>query len=333
MDFNTGVVVGWCMARGKKGGGGGGSTSDIWKPPDHWLTIPEPADNQAIFYVEVPGAAPSISISFGDGRNGEYGNGTIDWGDGYVDRIPENYAYACIHPYSAAGSYIITATCNGAPWININNKYYNFIMNTPVNSQDYKSGLQRSLKAVKLGKNVKFVTIPDSANDMYGMTLIYMKFAGEIQTFRFQNYRALEKIEASVISNAFSEGGFEFSYCYSLHDIDFLKDYAGDIPANAFDDCRSLTSVNLPNVTSIGNNAFISCYSLKSINLPNVTSLGDTVFSACYSLKELIMPKVSSVGANEFNSCYNLRSLTVADGCNFNGNQFTYCPALYPKPQ
>ena len=328
MSFDDGFILGLSL-----GGGGGGSTPDIWQPPSHWPQIPEPADNQAIFYVEVPGAAPSISISFGDGRNGEYGNGTIDWGDGYVDRIPENYAYACIHPYSAAGGYIITATCNGAPWININNKYYNFIMNTPVNSQDYKSGLQRSLKAVKLGKNVKFVTIPDSANDMYGMTLIYMKFAGEIQTFRFQNYRALEKIEAAVLSNAFSDGGSEFMYCYSLHDLDFLKDYAGDIPTNAFDGCYSLTSVNLPNVTSIGNNAFISCYSLKSINLPNVTSLGDTVFSACYSLKELIMPKVSSVGANEFNSCYNLRSLTVADGCNFNGNQFTYCPALYPKPQ
>ena len=40
---------------------GGG---DIWVPPSHWPQIPEPADNQAIFYVEVDNPTPSISISF-----------------------------------------------------------------------------------------------------------------------------------------------------------------------------------------------------------------------------------------------------------------------------
>ena len=323
-DIAYGYAIGFNDGLGQ----GGGSTPDIWQPPSHWLTIPEPADNQAIFYVEVDTPIPSIVIAVG-GSDG-YGNAVIDWGDGYVDNIPDGNASGYMHPYTAAGQYIITVTCNGVPSIDINYTSYSYINGNPVSGT--LKNCQRSLKAIKLGKNVKFNTIPSVSDYMYGMSLIYMKFAGEIKKFLFTSYKALEKIEAAVLPDSFTEES-PFMYCYSLHDLDFLKDYAGDIPTNAFDGCRSLTSVNLPNVTSIGNNAFISCYSLKSINLPNVTSLGDTVFSACYSLKELIMPKVSSVGANEFNSCYNLRSLTVAEGCNFNGNQFTYCPALYPKPQ
>ena len=331
-DIAYGYAIGFNDGLGQ--GGGGGSTPDIWQPPSYWPQIPEPADNQAIFYVEVDNPTPSISISFGGGSSGDtsYGNGTIDWGDGYVDSIPENYAYACIHPYSAAGGYVITATCNGAPWININDKYYDFIMNTPTNTpQDYKSGLQRSLKAVKLGKNVKFVTRPDTANNMYGMSLIYMKFAGEIDNFYFNNLRALEKIETSVLPDSFPNDS-TFRYCYSLHDVDFLKNYSGVIPSYAFQDCRSLRSINLPNVTSIAVYAFEQCCSLKSVNLPIVTSIENGAFSNCYSLTSLNLPNAATINDGFYN-CYNLRNLTVADGCNFNGNTFDYCPALYPKPQ
>lgn len=309
MDFNTGVVVGICIARGKKGGGGGGSTPDIWKPPDHWLTIPEPADNQAIFYVEVDNPTPSISISFGGGSSGDtsYGNGTIDWGDGYVDSIPENYAYACIHPYSAAGGYVITATCNGAPWININNWYYDFIMNTPTNThQDYKSGLQRSLKAVKLGKNVKFVTRPDVADGMYGMTLMYMKFLGEVDNFFFESYKGLEKIEAAVLPDSLES--YTFRDCYSLHDVDFLKDFRGNITQSTFENCKSLTSIKLPYVTSVDVGAFRDCSSLRELILPSVTSIGFA-----------------------FDNCYNLRKIVVADDCKYYSSSLDNCPAIYPK--
>lgn len=307
---------------------GGG---DVWVPPSHWPNIPEPADNQAIFYVEVDNPTPSIAICFPGFSGGDSGNGTIDWGDGYVDSIPENYSYTCIHPYSVAGGYIITATCNGAPWIDINNKKYDFIMNTPVDAQDYKSGLQRSLKAIKLGKNVKFIARPLVDDDMYGMTLMYMKFAGEIHTFYFENYKALEKIEAAVLPDSFPNNS-TFRYCYSLHDVDFLKKFSGDIPGYAFEECYSLKSVNLPNVTSIAGYAFNQCYSLKSVNLPSVTYIENGAFSNCHSLASLNSPKATTINDGFYN-CYNLRSLTVADGCTFYTKSFTWCPALYPKPQ
>ena len=51
----------------------------------------------------------------------------------------------------------------------------------------------------------------------------------------------------------------------------------------AFENCRSLTSVIIPNsVTSIGESAFYFCSSLTSVTIPNsVTSIGDYAFYLC----------------------------------------------------
>lgn len=57
----------------------------------------------------------------------------------------------------------------------------------------------------------------------------------------------------------------------------------------AFSSCDTLTSIDLPNATSIGNSAFRSCPVLTSADLPNATSIGDVAFYGCNALTSVII--------------------------------------------
>ena len=100
----------------------------------------------------------------------------------------------------------------------------------------------------------------------------------------------------------------------------------------AFNDCGSLTSVNIPNsVTSIGNSAFHYCSSLTSITIPNsVTSIEDGVFSGCSSLTSVNIPNsVTSIGAQSFAGCTNLSSVNIPNSVtSIKGGTFEGCSGL-----
>ena len=85
----------------------------------------------------------------------------------------------------------------------------------------------------------------------------------------------------------------------------------------AFRDCKSLTSIEIPNsVTSIGYDAFYRCSSLTDIEIPNsVTSIEDFAFSGCKSLTSIQIPNsVRSIGSTAFSSCSSLTSIVVNPG-------------------
>ena len=65
-----------------------------------------------------------------------------------------------------------------------------------------------------------------------------------------------------------------------------------DIPENAFVNCKSLVTINLPNeITSIGDYAFKGCTSLVNMVLPtSLTNLGMNAFQNCTVLLRKRLP-------------------------------------------
>ena len=93
----------------------------------------------------------------------------------------------------------------------------------------------------------------------------------------------------------------------------------------AFEDCRSLTSVTIPDsVTSIGNRAFEDCSSLTSVAIPDsVTSIGDSAFWDCSSLASITIPdSVTSIDYRAFEGCSSLTSVYISDIASWCGIAF-----------
>lgn len=100
----------------------------------------------------------------------------------------------------------------------------------------------------------------------------------------------------------------------------------------AFKDCTSLTTVNLPKtITSIGPNAFGGCNSLTTINLPEIiTIIGEGAFSGCSSITNVNLPKsVTSIGSSAFSGCTSLTDIDLPETITtINSGTFRGCACL-----
>ena len=96
------------------------------------------------------------------------------------------------------------------------------------------------------------------------------------------------------------------------------------IGASAFSNCRSLTSITIPeSVTSIEDLAFYECSNLTSINIPeSVTSIGNFAFRNCGGLTAIItLPEsVWHIGVDAFYGCSNLTSITLPESVTYIGS-------------
>jgi hypothetical protein len=109
---------------------------------------------------------------------------------------------------------------------------------------------------------------------------------------------------------------------------EYFNDDIIEIVDYAFYNCNSLTSVNFPNVTTIGNSAFSSCYSLTSVDFPNVTDLEDYAFYSCDSLTSVNFPNVTGISFQAFYSCGSLTSVDFPNATRIDNYVFYNCKSL-----
>ena len=92
-----------------------------------------------------------------------------------------------------------------------------------------------------------------------------------------------------------------------------------EIADNAFYDCKTLTSISIPDdVYRIGYNAFDGCSSLKSVALPKkMNFVTDKSFSNCSSLTSIKIPDgVTYIGMNAFSGCSKLTHIDIPESVN-----------------
>ena len=79
---------------------------------------------------------------------------------------------------------------------------------------------------------------------------------------------------------------------------------------------RSIESIKLSSIISIGDYAFASCTSLTDVSFPNVTSIGNGAFRECSSLTTIYVGTNTSTvctlpSINVFRNCTNLTNIYV----------------------
>lgn len=104
------------------------------------------------------------------------------------------------------------------------------------------------------------------------------------------------------------------------------------IAVRAFDNCKEITSVTIPNsVIIICEFAFSNCTSLKSISMGiGVNEIEERAFWGCCSLENVVIPNgVSELGSDAFYKCSKLKSIELSNNITtIKTNTFGECSEL-----
>lgn len=158
-----------------------------------------------------------------------------------------------------------------------------------------------SLKQIVLPETVDTI----SAYAFYRSGLTSINIPAKVQVF------GTSKTSASTSSKAYT-----FAECKDLKTVTFSSgSKCTKIGGWVFQNCTSLTTINLKQFTQIGNYAFEGCTSLKEINTSGVTTYANFstgCFKDCTSLAKVTFnTKLAGIGARAFQNCTSLTEITL----------------------
>ena len=115
----------------------------------------------------------------------------------------------------------------------------------------------------------------------------------------------------------------------TLNDLSYFTNLRVIGSGAAFMNCTSLTSVNLPNVTTLGHNTFLNCTALQTVNLPGLTLLdGVQQFRGCTNLEQVDIGSVKIISQDCFLNCKALKSVNSGDITSIANDGFYNCSSL-----
>ncbi len=192
--------------------------------------------------------------------------------------------------------------------------------------------------------NLTTINIPPSVNDIgsgafagcYGLESITVDNGNKVYDSR-NNCNAIIETKSNTLfcgcKNTIIPYGIQgiagaFQGCKGLTSVD-IPNTVNYIFSNSFSGCSDLSAINLPNsILSIGDFAFAKCSNLSSIEIPNtVTSIGAYAFEQCKSLSKLSIPKsVTHIGDWAFYACHSLTDVILPSNLTeIHSCSFSYC--------
>jgi len=102
----------------------------------------------------------------------------------------------------------------------------------------------------------------------------------------------------------------------------------GAIGQYAFEDCSSLTNIEMSSVASIGYGAFSGCTSLRSVSIPASVTRIESVFAGCINLTNVTIPSSVTNIAWAFSDCTSLANVTIPSSVTRMDGAFSGCISL-----
>lgn len=171
-----------------------------------------------------------------------------------------------------------------------------------------------NLEEVILPQNAKYFVLKDSIfkNCISLKNITIPNTISEIESGAFENCKNFKSIR--IPDNVKIIRSSAFANCDNLTYVSLPKQM--DILEGAFNGCRSLRTITLPNgISNISDWCFANCRSLESIVIPeNIRKIGDFAFCGCTKLSDIALPKeMESIGDCAFSET-SIKSINIPKG-------------------
>ena len=317
-DLETGIAVGMLLAAKK----GSEPTPEPETDEDFeaFKNSADPSKNQTIFTVYADINTPYNIATLTATCNvisGATAYLNIDWGDGTSERFdlttdPQTNVQIN-HTYSSTGNFILTVTstnlgyCDFWQLTSASNSI--FWRTAKYGEKIHVEKYVQGIGALPLINKLQFIKIPNDTDFSAGG---FFSGCGSLRKIIYEGEN-LTSIPIYTFYNCL---------CLKFDNWDFSE--VTGIEQYAFYNCGNLTSINIPECTSVGNYAFRSTY-LKHIQLTSCTSVGNYAFAYCYSLESVNMPKFQTISDRMFYSCINLTSINIPECTSVGNYAFSGC--------